>query len=107
MPSKFSLPREYLRDISQKLTLETAFTESGSPRISKAASDILKAPKFAKHFSRTCDDIGTARKFVVYGGDEEFPAGDDITMISLPGIMERLIEAGRHPGIRRRHPSLN
>ena len=57
------------------------------------------APKFAKHFSRTCDDIGAARKFVVYGGD-------DITMISLSGIMERLLEAGRHPG-RRLHPSLN
>ena len=41
MSSKLSLPKEYLRDISQKLTLETAFTESGSPRISKAASDIL------------------------------------------------------------------
>ena len=58
------------------------------------------APKIAKHFSRTCDDIGAARKFVVYGGDEEFPAGDDITMISLPGIMERLLEAGRHPGMK-------
>ena len=56
------------------------------------------APKLGKHFSRTCDDIGAARKFVVYGGDEEFPVGDDVTMISLPSIMERLRTIADGPG---------
>ena len=56
------------------------------------------APKLGKHFSRTCDDIGAARKFVVYGGDEEFPVGDDVTMISLPSIMERLCAIADGPG---------
>ena len=56
------------------------------------------APKLGKHFSRTCDDIGAARKFVVYGGDEEFPVGDDVTMISLPSIMERLRTIADRPG---------
>ena len=52
------------------------------------------APKIGRHFSRTCDDIGASRKFVVYGGDDEFPAGENITIISLPRIMERLRRAG-------------
>ena len=56
------------------------------------------APKLGKHFSRTCDDIGAARKFVVYGGDDEFPVGDDVTMISLPSIMERLRTIADGPG---------
>ena len=56
------------------------------------------APKLGKHFSRTCDDIGAARKFVVYGGDEEFPVGDEVTMISLPSIMERLCAIADGPG---------
>lgn len=51
------------------------------------------APRLAKHYSRTCDDIGATRKFVVYGGDDEFPIGGSVRMISLPKIMERLISA--------------
>ena len=48
------------------------------------------APKLGKHHSKTCDDIGATHKFVVYGGDEEFPIGQDMWMISLPKIMEKL-----------------
>ena len=48
------------------------------------------APKISKHYSRTCDDVGATHKFVVYGGDDEFPIGDNIRMISLPRIMEKL-----------------
>jgi len=48
------------------------------------------APKIGKHFSQTCNDVGAARKFIVYGGDDEFPIGGDVWMISLPRIMEKL-----------------
>jgi predicted AAA+ superfamily ATPase len=48
------------------------------------------APKLGKHYSQTFDDIGATHKFIVYGGDDEFPVGDNIWMISLPKIMEKL-----------------
>ncbi|MDE2759788.1 MAG: ATP-binding protein [Paracoccaceae bacterium] len=49
------------------------------------------APNLGKHFSNTCDDVGATHKFVVYGGDREFPVGKNVWMISLPKIMEKLI----------------
>ena len=49
------------------------------------------APKLAKHYSQTCDDLGATHRFVVYGGDDEFPIGNNVRMISLPKIMQRLI----------------
>ncbi len=51
------------------------------------------APKLGKHFSQTCDDVGATHKFVVYGGDDEFSVGDNVRMISLSKIMEKLISA--------------
>jgi hypothetical protein len=48
------------------------------------------APKLGKHFSKTCDDVGASRKYVLYGGDDEFPVGDDVTVISLPRLMKHL-----------------
>lgn len=47
-------------------------------------------PKLSKHFSRTCDDVGAARKLVVYGGEQEFSIHDDIHFVPLPRIMEML-----------------
>ena len=48
------------------------------------------APKLGKHFSKTCDDVGATHKYVVYGGEETFSISNDITMISLPQMMENL-----------------
>ncbi len=48
------------------------------------------APKLGKHFNQTCRDVGATRKFIVYGGDEEFPLGNDVSVISLGGIMKKL-----------------
>ncbi|MEA3362428.1 MAG: ATP-binding protein [Thermodesulfobacteriota bacterium] len=48
------------------------------------------APRLNKHYSRTCEDVGATRKYIVYGGDDEFPVSDDVTVISLPRIMQRL-----------------
>jgi predicted AAA+ superfamily ATPase len=59
------------------------------------------APKLGKHFNQTCEDIGATRKFVVYGGDEEFPAGDGVTVISLRGLMNKLGLSGGPPLNRR------
>ncbi len=51
------------------------------------------APKIGKHFSQTCDDVGAAKKFIVYGGEDEFPAGRGVTVIALPKLMQKLAEA--------------
>ncbi len=48
------------------------------------------APKINKHFSQTCNDIGATKKYVVYGGNDEFPIGNDVNIISLSKIMEKL-----------------
>lgn len=45
------------------------------------------SPKLGKHYSKTCDDVGASRKYVVYGGDDEFPVGDDVSIISVPKFM--------------------
>ena len=49
-----------------------------------------KAPKLGKHFSQTCDDVGATSRFVVYGGEDEFPIGGGTRMISLRGILQKL-----------------
>jgi len=49
------------------------------------------APKPGKHYSRVCDDVGATKKFIVYGGKEEFPISADVSIISLPLLMMRLV----------------
>jgi len=51
------------------------------------------APKIGKHYSKICDDVGATHKFIVYGGDDALPIGDNVWMISLPKIMEKLVVA--------------
>jgi predicted AAA+ superfamily ATPase len=48
------------------------------------------APKLGKHYSQTCDDVGATKKYVVYGGDDEFPVGDDVSVISLSKLMNKI-----------------
>jgi uncharacterized protein len=48
------------------------------------------APKIGKHYSQTCDDVGATHKYILYGGDDEFPVGSDVTIISLQGLMKKL-----------------
>lgn len=52
------------------------------------------APKLGKHYSAICDDVGAHRKFIVYGGDDEFPIGADLNMISLPKLLHMIANAG-------------
>ncbi|MEN8236879.1 MAG: ATP-binding protein [Pseudomonadota bacterium] len=49
------------------------------------------APKLGKHYGQISKDVGATHKYVVYGGDDEFPVGGDVRVISLPKIMEKLI----------------
>ena len=48
------------------------------------------APKLGKHFSTTCEDVGATEKYLVYGGDDEFPLGNGVAVISLPRLMKKL-----------------
>jgi len=48
------------------------------------------APKLGKHYSEICGDVGAERKYIVYGGDDEFPLGRGVTMISLRKLMQLL-----------------
>ena len=36
------------------------------------------------------DDAGAARKYVIYGGNDEFPVSSDVTVISLLKFMKKL-----------------
>ncbi len=47
-------------------------------------------PKPAKHFVRTCADVQASQKFIVYSGDDEFRITDDVIVISLPKMLEKL-----------------
>lgn len=51
------------------------------------------APRLGKHFRRACDDVDATHRFIVYGGDDEFPIGNNVWMVSLPKIMKKLIAA--------------
>ncbi|MGB0952688.1 MAG: ATP-binding protein [Planctomycetota bacterium] len=48
------------------------------------------APRIKKGFHSACADLGATRKFVVYGGEEEFPIDHDTTVLSLRGMMGKL-----------------
>ncbi|MGI9250154.1 MAG: ATP-binding protein [Pseudohongiellaceae bacterium] len=51
------------------------------------------APKIGKHFNQTCDDVGATQRYIVYGGDDEFPASDAVRVISLEKLMGKLISS--------------
>ncbi len=50
------------------------------------------APKIRPSLHQASEDIKATRKFVVYGGYDEFPIGKDTTVISLPRLMEKLLD---------------
>jgi len=50
------------------------------------------APSLSKGFHIACDDIKPQRKFVVYGGTDRFSMGNDITAISLFGLMREVLK---------------
>ena len=38
-----------------------------------------------------CDDIGANRKYIIYGGDDEFPVSNDVTVVSLPRFVKKFV----------------
>jgi predicted AAA+ superfamily ATPase len=52
------------------------------------------APKLNKHYSRICEDAGATQKYIIYGGDDEFPVSGDVTVISLRKLMQKLSSLG-------------
>jgi hypothetical protein len=48
------------------------------------------APKITRGFQRACEDVQATQKYVVYGGDDEFPVKHDTTVVSLQNLMTRL-----------------
>lgn len=49
------------------------------------------APTLSKGFHIACDDIMADKKFVLYAGQEEFKLGNDVTAISLAGLMKKIM----------------
>lgn len=51
------------------------------------------APRIRKErFNQACQDVNATRKYVVYGGDDEFPIGDGVTVISLRKLLTLIAE---------------
>jgi len=49
------------------------------------------APKIGKHFSQTCADVDATHKYIVYGGEDEFPVAHGVNVISLNRLLEKLL----------------
>lgn len=49
-------------------------------------------PKIGRGFHMACDDLPVEEKFVVYAGMDEFPINNDVTVISLTGMLDKLVE---------------
>lgn len=49
-------------------------------------------PSLSKGFHIACEDVKPLRKYVVYGGFDTFSMGNDITAISLPGLMREVLK---------------
>ena len=48
------------------------------------------APKLSKGFRLACNDIKPVKKWVVYGGEEEYKAKEEVIVISLPKFLTKL-----------------
>lgn len=48
------------------------------------------APRIKESFHMASSDIEATHKFIVYGGEDEFPVGQNTTVISLQGMMSLL-----------------
>jgi predicted AAA+ superfamily ATPase len=50
------------------------------------------APKVTRGFHQACEDVQATQKYIVYGGDDEFPIKHDTTVISLQKLMMDLCQ---------------
>lgn len=49
-------------------------------------------PSVSKGFYAGCEDIKADERFVVYSGNDRFPVSENVTVISLPGVMRMLLD---------------
>jgi len=68
------------------LVLEFAGGEKWAIEIKRSSS-----PKLSKGFHVACEDIQPDKKFVVYSGTDTFPMAEDVTAISLYGLMNEIV----------------
>ncbi len=47
-------------------------------------------PTLGKHYKQTFTDVGATHKYIIYGGDDEFSKGDNVTMLSLSKFIQKL-----------------
>jgi len=52
------------------------------------------SPRPDKGFHAACADLNPAGRFVVYPGDETYPAGNNVQVVSLPALARRLAGTG-------------
>lgn len=69
------------------LVLEFGIEERWAIEIKRSST-----PNLSKGFYLACSDIRATQKFVVYAGQDTFKMNQDVTAISLYGIMEKLME---------------
>lgn len=54
------------------------------------------APKINNGFHLACQDVKASRKYVVYGGHDEFPIEKDTVVISLKKLLRKLCDTNNH-----------
>jgi uncharacterized protein len=74
------------------LLLEFSPTEKWAIEIKRKSS-----PALSKDFHTACDDVKPQRKFVVYSGNESFSIGNGVLAISLPELMQEILN--KQPGL--------
>ncbi|HEY6900667.1 MAG TPA: ATP-binding protein [Puia sp.] len=68
------------------LILEFSPTEKWAIEIKRSSS-----PSLSKGFHIACADIKPQRRYVVYSGKDQFTMNEDITAISLSGLMQEIL----------------
>jgi predicted AAA+ superfamily ATPase len=75
------------------LVLRISSTETWAIEIKSGS-----APKIKPGFYTACEDVQATHRYVVYGGDDEFPVKHNTTMISLRKLMLKLQDKQAAPG---------
>ncbi len=48
------------------------------------------APKISKHFNQICEQVKATKKYIIYGGDDEFPLQNGNICISIKNFLKKL-----------------
>jgi predicted AAA+ superfamily ATPase len=71
------------------LVLEFSLSEKWAIEIKRSS-----APSLSKGFYIACQDIKPQRRYLVYSGNDRFPIGEEVMVISLKGLMKEVLELG-------------